>query len=46
MAEACYCDYGDASDVYDAEVRKARVKHVCYECMKPILPSERYERAS
>jgi hypothetical protein len=42
----CYCDYGDSPDVYSAEQRKARVRHVCYECHGPILPGERYERCS
>jgi uncharacterized CHY-type Zn-finger protein len=42
----CYCDYGDAPDVYAAERRKARKQYRCYECHKLIRPGEVYERAA
>lgn len=46
MNDACYCDYGDAPDVYSANRMTARKAHRCSECCKPISPGEQYERAA
>lgn len=46
MSDACYCDYGDAPDVYNATRRKARKAYRCSECSSPINAGEEYERAA
>ena len=42
----CSCDEGDAADVYEAVMRKARKPHCCCECGEVIEPGQRYEFAS
>lgn len=46
MSTSCYCDYGDAPSVYDAQRHKARTAHRCDECGAKVQPGEQYERAA